>query len=244
MVGAIARNICRIIGRTGDASAVDILDEVLAGSDVEARVAAAVAMGRLPRTARSEEILCLALADEDPQARAAACRSLGQLGLRGAEDSLVAATGDPAAFVRAAAVQSLVLLGSPSCLGRLRDLIMDDESPSVVVHAIEGLGKLHEADDLMLLMNLCASKDVEVTKAAARALVGFHTHRATAALLGLLSHERWDVRWVAAEALTERADPTALESLRLAAQREEDPLVQETLTSAAERLAAQGGQHS
>jgi HEAT repeat protein len=87
-----------------------------------------------------------------------------------------------------------------------------------------------------LLMSLCASTDHEVVKAAARALKGYPAHRATAALLGLLSHERWDVRWASAEVLSERGDVTALGPLQRARKLEQDALVKQVLGQAIDRL--------
>jgi HEAT repeat protein len=85
-------------------------------------------------------------------------------------------------------------------------------------------------------MSLCRSGDHEVAKAAARGLVRFPSHRATAAVLGLLEHERWDVRWAAAEVLAERGDLTALAPLRRVQVIEPDPLVRQVLAGAVGRL--------
>ena len=87
-------------------------------------------------------------------------------------------------------------------------------------------------------MSLCTSADHEVVKAAARALSGFSAHRATAALLGLLAHDRWDLRWAAAEVLARRGDPTASGPLAAAYAVEEDALVREVLERAMAALKA------
>jgi HEAT repeat protein len=152
--------------------------------------------------------------------------------------SLLSATSDDSPQVRTAAVQALVSLDNPVALARLRAIIAEEPVPSVVVAAIAGLGNSALDQDLTMLMSLCTSADWEVVKAAARALVSFRAHRATAALLGLLAHERWDVRWTAAQALETRADPTALASLRTALAQEDDRLVREVLERAVERMEA------
>ena len=85
-------------------------------------------------------------------------------------------------------------------------------------------------------MSLCSAKDHEVVKAAARSLRSFSAHRATAALLGLLDHERWDVRWAAAEVLAARGDVTALGPLRTALENEQDGLVRQVVEQAVSRL--------
>ena len=110
--------------------------------------------------------------------------------------------------------------------------------PTVVVAAIAGLGRSALDQDLTMLMSLCTSKDHEVVKAAARGLAAFPVHRATAALLGLLGHERWDVRWAAAEVLAERKDRTALRPLQALATREQDAHVRDVIDQAIAALEA------
>ncbi|MFO7563600.1 MAG: HEAT repeat domain-containing protein [Enhygromyxa sp.] len=234
--GALARNLCRVVGRLGLLEFVPPLVSMLGSSDLGVRVAAALALGSVRGEHEGVAALCFALADEDPQVRAAACRSLGQLAATHSVHPLLAATSDPVPLVRAAAVQALVAIGNPISLARMREIILDDSSTNVVVHAIAGLGLSNQNQDLTLLMSLCASQDHEVVKAAARALRLYSAHRATAALLGLLSHERWDVRWAAAEVLSERGDVTALQPLERARKLEQDVLVQQILGQAIERL--------
>jgi HEAT repeat protein len=234
--GALARNLCRVVGRLGLLEFVPPLVSMLGSSDVGVRVAAALALGSVSGEHEGVAALCFALADEDPQVRAAACRSLGQLAATHSVHPLLAATSDPVPLVRAAAVQALVAIANPISLARMREIILDDSSTNVVVHAIAGLGQSNQNQDLTLLMSLCASQDHEVVKAAARALRLYSAHRATAALLGLLSHERWDVRWAAAEVLSERGDVTALQPLERARKLEQDALVRQILGQAIERL--------
>ncbi|KIG13166.1 HEAT repeat protein [Enhygromyxa salina] len=234
--GALARNLCRVVGRLGLLEFVPPLVSMLGSSDLGVRVAAALALGNVAGDHEGVGALCFSLADEDPQVRAAACRSLGQLADTQSVHPLLAATSDPVALVRAAAVQALVAIGNPITLARMREIILDDNSTNVVVHAIAGLGHSTQNQDLTLLMSLCASQDHEVVKAAARALKQYPAHRATAALLGLLSHERWDVRWAAAEVLSERGDVTALGPLERARKLEQDALVRQILGQAIDRL--------
>ncbi|EDM78302.1 PBS lyase HEAT-like repeat protein [Plesiocystis pacifica SIR-1] len=234
--GALARNLCRVVGRLGMVDFVPPMVSMLGSSDVGVRVAAALALGQVPGEHEGVGALCFALADEDPQVRAASCRSLGQLGDTQSIQPLLAATSDPVPLVRAAAVQALVMIDNPITMARMREIILDDNSTNVVVHAIAGLGRSNQNQDLTLLMSLCASQDHEVVKAAARGLKHYSAHRATAALLGLLSHERWDVRWAAAEVLSERGDVTALGPLNRARKFEQDALVRQVLGQAIERL--------
>lgn len=230
--GALARNLCRVVGGLGSQRFAPHLVSVLGSADMGVRVAAAIALGQLEGEHEGASALSFALADEEPAVRAAACRSLGQLGVPQAVQSLLSATSDASPLVRSAAVQALVVLDNPVALAKLRAIIADDPVPTVVVHAIAGLGSSGLDQDLTMLMSLCTSEDHEVVKAAARALARFPAHRATAALLGLLGHARWDVRWAAAEVLAQRGDATALDSLQRSLAHEEDELVRQVLEEA------------
>ncbi len=232
--GDLARNLCRVVGALGSARYAPRLVSLLGSAEVGVRVAAAIAIGQLEGEHEGVGALSFALADEEPQVRAAACRSLGRA--PAAVQSLMSATTDDSPLVRAAAVHALVVLDNPVALARLRGIIAEDPVPSVVVAAISGLGNSGLDQDLTMLMSLCTSADWEVVKAAARALRAFAAHRATAALLGLLGHERWDVRWTAAEVLEARADATAVHSLRRALEEEDDRLVRDVLGRAIEAL--------
>ncbi len=247
--GARARNLCRVLGALGDGEASPFVPPLVAllGSDDSAvRVAAAVALGHIGGEHEGVTALCLALTDEHQAVRAAACRSLGQLSAASACQALLQASADESAQVRAAAVQALVSLDNPVALGRLREIVLSDSAPAVVIPALAGLGHSGSDLDLTMLMSLCRSSDHEVAKAAARGLVRFSAHRATAAVLGLLDHDRWDVRWAAAEVLAERGDLTALAPLRRVQAVEVDPLVRQVLGGAVGRLeglaAADGGE--
>ncbi len=236
--GPLARNLCRVVGRLASDAYVSRLVSMLGSTDVGVRVAAAQALGNVPGEHEGVGALSFALADEEPQVRAAACRSLAAVAGPHGVQSLLSATKDPSPMVRATAVQAVVNLGNPVVLRRLREIVLEDPVPTVVVQAIAGLGASGSEHDLTLLMSLCTSGDHEVLKAAARALRAYPAHRATAALLGLLGHPRWDVRWAAAEVLGQRGDPTALDPLRAARAQEADDLVCRVLDDGIARLSA------
>lgn len=232
----LAANLCRVVGELRSQSHAGQLVALLGAAEVSVRIAAATALGQLEGDHEGASALSFALTDEEPQVRAAACRSLGQLRAPRSVHSLLSATEDRSPMVRAAAVHALVALDNPVSLARLRAVIVEDPVPSVVVQAIAGLGNSGLEQDLTMLMSLCTSEDWEVVKAAARALREFGEHRATAALLGLLSHPRWDVRWAAAEVLAQRVDRTALQPLRNALPDEKDRVVRKVIRDAIAHL--------
>ncbi|HEY8377188.1 MAG TPA: HEAT repeat domain-containing protein [Nannocystis sp.] len=239
--GALARNLCRafgMLGRGGDVAFVGPLVARLSDPDVSVRLLAARALGQIGGEHEGVAALALALHDGDAAVRAAACRSLGQIGAAVTVPDLLQASRDPSASVRAAALHALVGLDSPIALARLREVVLADPSPAVVIQAIAGLSRSHSDQDLVMLMSLCRAPDPEVVKAAARGLSRSNSHRATAAVLGLLEHPRWDVRWAAAEALGDRGDRTALAPLRRVQAVEPDPLVRQVLATAIARLEA------
>jgi HEAT repeat protein len=238
--GPLARNLCRVVGALGSSRYASHIVALLGSADPSVRVAAALALGRLPGEHEGGDALSFALADEEPLVRAAACRSLGQLASSQAAPALLAATHDRAPHVRSAAVHALVQLDNPIALARLRAIVAEDTAPAVVVQAIAGLGQSGLDQDLTMLMSLSLSADHEVVKAAASALVAFPSHRATAALLGLCVHDRWDVRWAAATALGRRADATAAAPLRRVLEVERDPLVREVVVDALARIDGRG----
>jgi len=234
--GDLAANLCRVVGELKSDRHAPQLVAMLGSPDVQVRVAAAIALGKVGGGHGGVSGLSFALADEEPEVRAATCRSLGWLAAPESLQPLIGATHDPAPSVRAAAVQALVALDRPTAWPRLRSIIAEESVFTVVVQAIAGLGSSELDEDLHRLMALCSSPEWEVVKAAARALARFRQHRATAALLGLLDHERWDVRWIAAEVLGERRDATALVPLRRAVVEERDESVQNVLRRSIQAL--------
>jgi HEAT repeat protein len=225
-----------MVARLAAAEYVPQLVALLGSPDVSVRTVAAAALGEVPGEHEGTAALGFALTDEEAEVRAAAARSLGRLGDPLACPSLLGATTDPEPVVRAAAVRALVGIDNPIALARYREIVAEEPVNAVVVAAIEGLGCSGMDQDLTLLMSLCLSRDHEVAKAAARALEGYAAHRATAALLGLLDHPRWDVRRTAAEVLGRRADDTAVDPLCRARDMERDELVREAVTGALRAL--------
>lgn len=233
---ALARNLCRVAGALRSARWALSLVGLLGSADSTVRVAAAIALGNVPGDHEGADALAFALADEEPLVRAAACRALASLASPQAPHALLSATHDRSPQVRAAAAAALVALDNPVALPRLRAMVNEDAAPAVVVQAIAGIGRSGADQDLTMLMSLSLSTDHEVVKAAARALGGFVAHRATAALIGLLSHARWDVRWTAAGVLAGRRDRTALAPASRALDVERDPLVRQVLADAVAEL--------
>lgn len=232
--GPFASNLCRVVRQLQLRAYIPSLVALMSSTDAEVRLAAAQGLGSLHGTLEGAAVLRVALADEDARVRAAACRSLGSLDAVEGCAALLSATRDENPQVRTAAVQALVAIDNSVSLPRMREIVMEDASPSVVAYAVTGLACSGREEDLSLLMSLCGAEDDEVVKAAARALGHYAVHRATAALIGLLSHSRWDVRRAAAQSLAQRADHTALVPLQRVRELEADHLVKQALSAAVE----------
>ncbi|MSP62070.1 MAG: hypothetical protein EXR72_17400 [Myxococcales bacterium] len=195
-----------------------------------------------------ERALCFALADEVSEVRVAAARALGARPSVPAAEALAGACADGDAAVRSAAARALARMVGPSgeatpgatrALAVLRALAGSADG-ATAVHALEALGRTAPAGrsvdlpaaDQDLLLGALLRDDVEVVKAAVRALARVGDGPALAGLGHALAHPRWDVRRVAAWSLGERGGAVAVAWLEERRAIEEDPLVTEAITTA------------
>jgi HEAT repeat protein len=232
------RLVCRLIGRLGDPKGSTWLETFLQSPQQSVRVAAVQALGQISGDEGGVLALCMALTDESVQVRAMACRSLGRRAVQEGVDGLCSAVNDPDASVQAAAIQALAAISAKDHADVFRSVVAQNPPNVVLIPALAGLAESGDDADLPVILNLCAVADSEIVKAAARALVLQKSRRATVGLISLLGHAMWDVRWVAAQGLLERADPSSHEALVRALESENDPSVNEALVRAIEALKA------
>jgi HEAT repeat protein len=238
---AIGVHLCRILGAVGRAEDRPMLLKALRGDDAKLRRAAAGAIVMLPResdvAAREvREAVVFALADEEGAVRAAAAEALGLLADGAAVPALVGALGDDEEPVRVAAVRALGAVADPAAAAPLRERARGQGA--IALHALEALGRLPRAGDGdetdALLIDALSRKDPEAVKAAVRALDVRGGPGAVTGLATALSHARWDVRRLAAEALGARAKSDAAARAALEARRaiETDALVSDAIAAA------------
>lgn len=151
------------LGRIGDTRAVEPLLTLLGDRGTSVRQAAAEALGRLGDT-RAVQPLVSALADHHGDVRTAAAEALRQLGWRpegtaGAAYWVSTHQWDEA--VRVAAVEPLVMA-------------LQDHTRSVREHAAAALGTIGDARAIAPLAAALGDPDLNVAKAAARALVAMY----------------------------------------------------------------------
>ena len=227
--------VCRVLGALARIEDTPLLMAALRADSPAVRRAAAEALA-VHGGLEVEEALCFALADEVSEVRAGAARALGARSAARSVAALAAACGDADTSVRTAAARALGAIGGTAALDALRILLRSSDGVTAV-HALEALGRAGEPGDEALLVDALGHEDIEVAKAAARALAAV---AGDAGLFGLgraLDHPRWDVRRVAALSLGERGGTTAVTLLRTRLAVEDDELVREALTVACDRAA-------
>ncbi|HEY5960142.1 MAG TPA: HEAT repeat domain-containing protein, partial [Polyangiaceae bacterium] len=188
----------------GDAAAADAIAFSLADEELEVRMAAVRALGRLRGEGESASVI-------------------GRL------IDLAQRTDDHQLLV--VAVQAIGETSDPRVLSVLRPLVRSSE-PSVAVAAVEAIGLVNDARRVEALMDALSHQDVEVVKAAMGSLARETDVRVEVHLGACLDHDAWDVRRLAADLLGQRGGDVALGMLRAKHGSEREPLVKEALERA------------
>ena len=177
--------------------------------------------------------------------RAKACWLLGRTGDERAFRPLIAALHDPDPRLRGEAARALGALGSPRAVPGLIAVLQADTDSGTRMAAAYSLGLLgdHRAVDPLLARLADTSEDRGVRGLAAEALTGPGERRAVPGLIAALADSSAEVRFWAAFALGELADPAALSALQQLAQSDEATLpgwwsVSDEAAAAIERIRA------
>jgi HEAT repeat protein len=192
------------LAEIGDSAAADAIAFLLADEELEVRLAAVRALGRL-RT--------------DDQATPVIGRLIG----------LAQKTDDRELLV--VAVQAIGESNDPRVLTVLRPLVEASE-PSVAVAAVEAVSHLDDARRVeVLILGLC-HLDADVVKTAMRMLAKETDARVDTCLGECLEHEDWGIRRLAADLLGQRGGDVAEGLVRARRTTEREPLVREALERA------------
>lgn len=199
------------------ASALDAVSFAISDEELEVRLAAVRALGRLASADNLDEVL--------PQL-------------------LDLVRSDLSTEVRAVATESLGRIADARVLPVLRELLKS-ESAALAVAAVEGLTGRADAERSGALVDALANREPEVVKAAMRGLARPGDARAQAHLGVCLDHDNWDVRRLAADLLGRSGETGAMGLLRARLTTEREALVREALGRALESLeSARGLRHT
>ena len=136
---AIRRKAATLLGKTGEAGAVDLLIGALKDKQPRVRSRAAHALGRIGNPAAAEP-LTVALKDTAPNVRINALHALGKFGESTAA-SIILALADPVASVRRHAIAALVKTGSNRAIPQLEQMVREESEDSVRQAAKRALRK-------------------------------------------------------------------------------------------------------
>ena len=136
---AIRRKTATLLGKTGEAGAVDLLIVALNDKHPRVRSRAAHALGRVGNPAAVAP-LTVALKDTEPNVRINALHALGKFGESTAA-ALTSALADPVASVRRHAIAALEKTGSKRAILQIEEITRDEPDPSVQQAAKRALRK-------------------------------------------------------------------------------------------------------
>lgn len=126
---AIRRKAATLLGKTGEAGAVDLLIIALKDEQPRVRSRAAHALGRIGNPSAVKP-LTIALKDTAPNVRINALHALGKFG-EYTVAALISVLGDPVASVRRHAIAALEKTGSNRVIPQLEKMVRDEPEDSV-----------------------------------------------------------------------------------------------------------------
>jgi HEAT repeat protein len=169
-----------------------------------------------PSVERGVAVLIALLRDESPDIRRTAAESLGKIGDQSALPAVLPLLSDPMPAVRSAAAQALGRLASPTDEAVIAGLsrLLADPDDGVRQAAALAIGDIEPPPRLMVgVADLLRSSDVQVRRAAVRALLSLDTAQVVRWLLPLLADPDADVRQAAVAALGFSGDARAATAL-------------------------------
>ncbi|MGK7900352.1 MAG: HEAT repeat domain-containing protein [Hormoscilla sp.] len=199
----------------------DLLIAQLDAEDLETRLAAVGALGRIGST-RAVPALT-SLLNADPELVMATTAALGKIGDRRAFEALLELLGHADAAVRLGAIAALNSLGHPDMPGQIETLLTDS-NPLVRESAVKIAGYFAYDNCIEGLFNCTSDPEERVRRAAIEHLPYVEDERVFSTLVQAIAAETPGVRQAAAHALGEWENLEAIAYL-LNAFQDEDPWV-------------------
>lgn len=223
--------IYRIVKPLGAKIVYPVIHRLCITDDLYARKALATALVRIGAAAVAP--LVAMLRDERWHVVRNMVAILGEIGSSESTAALKATLYHSDQRVRKEAIRTLVKIGGNEAENLIIELLADKDE-SIVRQAILSLGIMKSRAALQPLVEIVAARDLFLTtlavkKDAVQALGRIGDRRATSHLLAILEGQRWlawnrweDLKIVAASALGQLGDESALPSLKLFADRASD----------------------
>jgi HEAT repeat protein len=206
----------------------DQLERLIKDEDPAVREAGVRAVGRL-RLADSCSSLLMALVDEVEDVRIAAAESLGSCcAFESATASLRLALHDPAPWVQAAALRSLVGLAGEEALPDILGLWQRGDEVAQLA-CLEAFDRIAVPEGFALISQALGQRDGEVLKSAIEILARHAPELLTPWLGHILSHQDWDVRMTAVRACAGLPEPDRVTLLRMTLEHEDHDLVRQAV---------------
>jgi HEAT repeat protein len=212
----VRRSALRILAFFGDAAALDCFLEALRDPDPRVRDAALQGLPYL-EDKRAQEALFEAIKDGSPRTRGTAMRALGHCaGEPRVPAFLLRGLGDPDAWVRYYACQSLGKIGYEAAAPRIAALLAE-ETGQVRVAAVEALSHLRSDEAHAALRRAAELDDRDVRRAALIGLGVMAYPGDLPLLLGAMTADDSVTRLVAISAMANFASPAVIDALARAA---------------------------
>lgn len=199
----------------------EMLIEQLDAEDLETRMAAVIALGRIGDSRAVPALI--RLLDGDDEIVMVTTGALAKIGDRSAMEALLRLLDHPKAAVRLAAVAALNSLGHPDMPHRVAELLRDPD-PLRRESAVRIAGYFGYPNCVELLLERCQDEVEAVRCAAVEHCIYLEDERALPAILRALQHDTPRVRAAAARALEHADGETPLPYL-LQALQDSDPWV-------------------
>jgi len=198
-----------VLGRIGDARAVEPLIRAIVVEQLEIRVTAITALGKLGDT-RAVEPLIKLLEDEEWTVRRNAAEALGKIGDIQAVEPLIQAINDWA--IRENAVRALGKIGDARAIAPLIETL-EDKSVKIRAATAETLGKIGDTRAILPLIMMLGDEYPVVRNCAEEAIEKRSHAQAIEPLIRALGEKNPDVRKEAAKILGKIGDARAAEPL-------------------------------